>query len=248
MKYKLALDKNNKSEPQIFETLQGEGTFSETPAIFIRLQGCKVGCYFCDEKETWLAKLAQVEGVNYIELSTLEILEEVSKLSELDTSNSENKIQNALKPLNHIVITGGEPTEQDLSELIEALIKEGYFVQIETAATGTYSDSLFKDYSHSLQNPWITFSPKAPYSKRGQEDPKIWKTCSEVKFVVSNEESLDYVERVLVTWAKLNPQPVYLMPDWFDLENNEKRILDTTEKYLGLFKAGKQIHKYLQIH
>jgi 7-carboxy-7-deazaguanine synthase len=32
---------------EIFETIQGEATFTGTPAIFVRLQGCPVGCPWC---------------------------------------------------------------------------------------------------------------------------------------------------------------------------------------------------------
>lgn len=38
---------------EMFQTLQGEGYFTGVPAIFIRLQGCPVGCAWCDTKHTW---------------------------------------------------------------------------------------------------------------------------------------------------------------------------------------------------
>lgn len=38
---------------EMFQTLQGEGFFTGVPAIFIRLQGCPVGCSWCDTKHTW---------------------------------------------------------------------------------------------------------------------------------------------------------------------------------------------------
>ncbi len=37
---------------EMFQTLQGEGYFTGVPAIFIRLQGCPVGCAWCDTKHT----------------------------------------------------------------------------------------------------------------------------------------------------------------------------------------------------
>ncbi len=45
---------------EMFQTLQGEGCFTGVPAIFIRLQGCPVGCAWCDTKHTW-DKLADRE-------------------------------------------------------------------------------------------------------------------------------------------------------------------------------------------
>ena len=38
---------------EVFPTIQGEATYTGTPATFIRLQGCPVGCSWCDTKHTW---------------------------------------------------------------------------------------------------------------------------------------------------------------------------------------------------
>ena len=38
---------------EVFETFQGKAFYTGTPAIFIRLQGCDVGCPWCDTKHTW---------------------------------------------------------------------------------------------------------------------------------------------------------------------------------------------------
>ena len=44
---------------ELFETIQGEGSFTGQPSIFIRLQGCPVACSWCDTKHTWEINLDQ---------------------------------------------------------------------------------------------------------------------------------------------------------------------------------------------
>lgn len=38
---------------EMFSSFQGEGMLVGSPATFIRLQGCNVGCSWCDAKRTW---------------------------------------------------------------------------------------------------------------------------------------------------------------------------------------------------
>lgn len=92
---------------EIFYSLQGEGHFSGTPAIFVRLSGCNLNCDFCDT--------IHHHGK---EMTEDEIVSEVSKY-----------------PSVHVVITGGEPTIQLTASLINKLHEARKFVQIETNGT-----------------------------------------------------------------------------------------------------------------
>src|SRR5713226_6178734 len=38
---------------ETFYSIQGEGATAGLPAIFVRLQGCSVGCGWCDTKYSW---------------------------------------------------------------------------------------------------------------------------------------------------------------------------------------------------
>jgi len=97
---------------EMFQTLQGEGYFTGVPAIFIRLQGCPVGCAWCDTKHTW-------DKLEDREVSLYSIL---AKTKESDTAR-------------HVVITGGEPCIHDLMPLTDLLEKNGFSCQIETSGT-----------------------------------------------------------------------------------------------------------------
>lgn len=106
---------------EIFYTIQGEGPYSGYPAVFIRLTGCNLSCWFCDT--AW-----NDETDRY--LSPEEILEEVRKAPGGDKQPS------------LVVLTGGEPCRQDLAQLILLLRRDDqYTVQIETA--GTYWQDCF---------------------------------------------------------------------------------------------------------
>jgi organic radical activating enzyme len=38
---------------ELFTASQGEGVLTGTPMLFLRLSGCKVGCNFCDTRDSW---------------------------------------------------------------------------------------------------------------------------------------------------------------------------------------------------
>ncbi len=122
----------------IFYSIQGEGSFTGTPSIFIRLWGCNLECSFCDD---------ELHKGDFISLSFDEVLEKISKYG-----------------ASQIVITGGEPTLYNLNSFIKFLQKRGYFVtvesngfkleNIESANWITYSP---KDWENILQDGFSEF-------------------------------------------------------------------------------------------
>jgi len=94
-----------------FYTLQGEGYWSGTPAYFIRLAGCDVGCHWCDVKESWETENHPVLSVESLLLS-------------VQATQAER-----------VVITGGEPFMHNLSALTRILREAGYKLHCETSGT-----------------------------------------------------------------------------------------------------------------
>lgn len=101
----------------IYSATEGEGIHIGSPQTFIRFQGCKVGCYNCDSKDTWSFR----GGKMY---TTEMVLEE---LAQQGFSSRKRRIS----------ITGGDPLDPDhresLLELIGVLKKHGAWVNIEAA-------------------------------------------------------------------------------------------------------------------
>lgn len=95
---------------EIFYSLQGEGTFSGTPAVFVRLAGCNLSCDFCDTDYS----LKAIAGVD-------DVLAEVRRLG-------------GDCPM--VILTGGEPLAQKAAlDLIAALRAQGRRVHIESNGT-----------------------------------------------------------------------------------------------------------------
>lgn len=104
---------------EIFESIQGEGTFLGMPAIFVRLGGCNLHCPFCDTKNSW--------GDQGVEKKIGDIVSEVLSYH---------------SPI--VVITGGEPSiNADLIPLAKMLKQGGKKVHLETNGTHDVDHTYF---------------------------------------------------------------------------------------------------------
>ena len=114
---------------EIFNSVQGEGSYTGTPSVFVRLQACFVGCQFCDTKHTWTKDNNKI----------IPFHDMLGKQKDSDEW-SDTPIATLVaflvgQPERHIVITGGEPCMYDLIELTTGLINLDKTIQIETSGT-----------------------------------------------------------------------------------------------------------------
>ncbi len=102
----------------IYRATEGEGIHIGIPQIFVRFQGCHVGCVNCDTKETWDFDPAFTTTID-------DVMEKVETLS-----------QGIIK---RVSITGGDPLHPShipsLLVLISELKARGYWINIEAAGT-----------------------------------------------------------------------------------------------------------------
>ena len=117
----------------IFYTIQGEGPFAGSPAVFVRLAGCNLQCPMCDTEYTSRQKMGWPQVI--------------------ETVQNESYFTTDKKGL--VVITGGEPFRQNLYPLVSNLLIHGFKVQIETNGT------LYCDLPFDHPDLTIVCSPKA---------------------------------------------------------------------------------------
>ncbi len=189
-----------------FYTLQGEGYHGGRAAYFVRLAGCDVGCVWCDVKESWTIHQDQYLTIQQI----------ISAIGQT--------------PTDFVVITGGEPTMHNLSELTQALHAAGYEIALETAGVNSLKGQI----------DWYCFSPK----KFKQPLEEAYLLANELKVVIAHPSDFKWAE----THAqKVGPNcKLYLQTEW----EKQDRFLPLIIEYIKRNKKWKislQSHKYMQI-
>ena len=173
---------------EVFYSIQGEGVTAGLPAVFVRLQGCSVGCAWCDTKYSW-----DPEAGSAAELDTL--VEEVSAY-----------------PCRRAVVTGGEPLESALFvPLLRALGSRGFSIEVETAGILPPPPSVDRaiqwNVSLKLAGSGVDEARRLnPEAVRGLLARDAW-----WKFVVTNDtdvgEVLRLAERFALPRARILLQP-----------------------------------------
>jgi len=156
---------------EIFYSLQGEGRNTGRASIFVRLSGCNLQCPFCDTQH----QQGEQMDVKQIMARIVDLTPEFHIL-----------------PL--IVLTGGEPTLQDCTELIESLHNEGYEVAIETNGTRKPAWLELVDF--------VTLSPKFEFTNHADI---VLKRCDELKVVYNGRNDLHRYDGIRSKYNYLQP-------------------------------------------
>lgn len=185
---------------EIFTTIQGEATFTGTPSTFVRLQGCPVGCPWCDTKYTWHP------GSERSEISIEEMIAKTDAAPTWASIDARALLEHLVSGPRHVVFTGGEPFEQDLSLITGALAKQGISCQVETSGTANI---------RAHQDTWITVSPKInmPGGRSVLRSSLI--RANEIKLPVEFVDDLDRWDALVAEMdldQAMESRPIWLQP------------------------------------
>lgn len=167
---KQVLDDGSKLRVQeLFYTIQGEGPFSGSPAVFLRLAGCNLACSFCDtDFESGYDNLVPTEEVVR---RVFDLLKEFQPIQPL------------------VVLTGGEPLRQNIVPLLDALMlphsnRINLRVQIETAGT-VFPEGLSRERYQYLGQHHLTIvcSPKTK-----KVNPRLAEECWDWKYIIDAQD------------------------------------------------------------
>lgn len=162
----------------IYSATEGEGIHIGSPQTFIRFQGCAVGCYNCDSKDTWSFR----GGKMY---TTEMVMEELER-------------EGFSKRKRRISITGGDPLDPEhiigLKELIKVLKENGAWINIEAAGN-------IVDHEIFEMVDFVSFDYKTPSTKVVTPIENIKEVISkysyklQIKSVVFDQQDFDYANQ-----------------------------------------------------
>lgn len=199
---------------EIFKSIQGEGYNFGKEAVFLRLGKCNLKCPWCD--------------TNWNRYKEFELKNIILKIEKQNCKN--------------VIITGGEPTLQDLIPLCKKLKKKGYWIAIETNGTNSISYE-FIDY--------IATSPKFIY----RDVIKLnLKKADEVRIVVDSQNVDEYVDFCKKIEKNIEAKRYFLSPVE-EAETNSFLNLDSLAKIREKLNEGGvrewqisiQLHKLMKV-
>jgi len=200
-----------------FKSPQGEGVFTGVMMGFIRTVGCSVGQTVCTHCDTQFDRTYPERGGGLY---------------------TPHEIAEWVEPLKYACITGGEPFDRNLEDLVHELGRHQISCHFESSGTKPIPDWFV------WSNSWLCISPKPGFLEdvvlhadevkiiyQGLGDGPGWPTLADAK-----------------RWAALH-KIVYLQPRNFEHQVNTEalqEVIDVVAQNPEL-RISAQLHKFLQV-
>ncbi|MGB0454952.1 MAG: 4Fe-4S cluster-binding domain-containing protein, partial [Bacteriovoracaceae bacterium] len=176
----------------IYRATEGEGIHIGNPLIFVRFQGCAVGCLNCDSKETWDFHPEKTLSKEFV----------IKKVKELAGSG-----------IKRLTLTGGDPLHPKLINEVKYLAREfkalGFWVNLEAAGTRV-EEELFKicDFiSYDLKTP--STGVRTSWDLAVSAIEKFWNKI-QIKAVIENKKDFEYYQEFQTLLLRSLEPNIYL--------------------------------------
>lgn len=205
---------------EIFESIEGEGKRAGIPCTFVRLAGCNLRCSYCDTTYSY-----SDEGA--ITMTPKQI---VDKCFDFGPSK--------------VTVTGGEPLiHENINELLNLLVDEGFEVNVETNGSVELPNV---DTRHPCSDLFYTIDYKCPSSEmcEAMDLDNLNKLTEQdvLKFVVGDD--LDLVRASAVVKQYKPKAQIYFSPVFGQIAMSS--IVDfMKEQSLYNCKIQAQLHKII---
>ena len=199
---------------EIYASIQGESSHTGLPCIFIRLTGCNLRCSWCDTAYAFYAG------------------------NDLTIEETLQKVDTFGLPL--VEITGGEPLlQEDVYPLMEALLKKGYRVMLETSG----ALPIDKVPQRVIKILDIKCPGSGEEKKNHLENLKLLSPHDEVKFVLLDRADYEW-SRALLRKYDLAPSTQVLFSPVYD-KLNLKDLSQWILKDRLAVRLQTQLHKVI---
>ncbi|MDR2641896.1 MAG: 7-carboxy-7-deazaguanine synthase QueE [Planctomycetaceae bacterium] len=199
---------------EIYQSRQGEGIWTGTYSVFVRLLGCPLRCSYCDT----------VYARNFPSASDFDI--------GADLSPEEIAGRVLLLDQPHVVLTGGEPMHsKEITQLTKLLKDFDYKITIETS--GIFHADVFCDLmsiSPKLSNARPNENQIADVKQHDEYCSKpevvrklIGRYNYQLKFVVDTPQDLDEIDAYLDKLPEVIPERILLMPQATDVKTMDEK-------------------------
>ena len=206
----------------IYISIQGEGKYIGSPAIFIRTSGCNLRC-------KWDETLCDTPYTSWYPETSMETIPEVVRKAQ--------KLKEKYAGVTNVIVTGGEPLiQKNLDLLLNELAPMDLFLSLET--NGTIAKPLKLDF--------VSISPKLKSSvPTGTRYEQNHTTCRynkealfywvsnypyQLKFVINGDnDDEDEISRILSDLGIRDTENIYVMPQGVtsrQLKHNSRKCVD----------------------